>query len=289
MKNWLPTLGRRLLWLASVTILGGFLSATLVRYSPGYGTDERELDFRLNQSSVEAIRNGHSHEGSLVGFYGKYLFAAAHGDFGISESLQQPISGLIKERLPVTLRSVLLGMFVAWSAAFALAVSSLFSRGWIFGLPGTLLSGFLLALPSAVVALFSVYLRAPVFVAIAAVTFPRLFRYTRNLLKDALAQPHVLAARARGIGRTRIFLRHVFPPAAPGLVALLGISVSIAFGSAVPIEALCDSAGIGQLAWSAAMNRDMPLIMSLTLVVTVITIISNSLAADAASLFKRAA
>jgi len=289
MKNWLPTLGRRLLWLASVTILGGLLSATLVRYSPGYGTDERELDPRLSQSSVEAIRNERSHDGSLVRFYGKFLFAAVHGDFGISESLQQPISSLIKERLPLTMRSVSLGMFVAWSAAFALASASLSSRGWIFGLPGTLLSGFLLALPSAVVALFSVYLRAPVFVAIAAVTFPRLFRYTRNLLKDALGQPHVLAARARGIGRARIFLRHVFPPAAPGLVALLGISVSIAFGAAVPMEALCDSAGIGQLAWNAALNRDMPLIMSLTLIVTLITIVCNSVAADAASLFKGAA
>jgi ABC-type dipeptide/oligopeptide/nickel transport system permease component len=50
------------------------------------------------------------------------------------------------------------------------------------------------------------------------------------------------------------------------------------FGTAVPIEALCDSAGIGQLAWYAAINRDLPLIMNLTLIVTLITVACNSLA-----------
>lgn len=289
MKKWFPMLMRKLFSLVALALLGGLLSATLVRYAPGYGVDERELDPRLTQSSVEAIRNERSHNGNLIRFYGKYLIGAAHGDFGISESLQRPISGLVKERLPVTARSVLLGMCAAWSVAFALAIASLSTRGWVFGVPATFFGGFLLALPSGVVALFSVYLRAPVFVAIAAVTFPRLFRYTRNLLADALSQPHVLAARARGIGRWHIFIRHVFPPAAPGLVALMGISVSIAFGAAIPIEGLCDSAGIGQLAWNAALNRDMPLIMSLTLVVTLITVACNSMAADAANLFKRTA
>lgn len=288
MKKILPVVFRKLTSLLVLSLLGALLSATLLRFSPGYGVDEREIDSRLSQSSVDAIRNEHTRNSGLFHFFGEYLVGAAHGDFGISESLQQPVFALVKERLPVTAKSVSLGLFSAWSLALALAIASLSARGWLFGVPSTLLSGLLLALPSGVVALFSVYLRAPVFVAIAAVTFPRLYRYSRNLLVDALNRPHVLAARARGVGKLHIFLRHVFPPAAPGLVALLGISVSIAFGAAIPIEALSDSAGIGQLAWNAALNRDMPLLTSLTLVVTLITIASNSIAADAATLFKRA-
>ena len=62
------------------------------------------------------------------------------------------------------------------------------------------------------------------------------------------------------------------------LFALLGVSTSMAFGAAIPIEALSDSPGIGQLAWFAAINRDLPLIMNLTLIVTLITVTSNSLA-----------
>jgi len=52
----------------------------------------------------------------------------------------------------------------------------------------------------------------------------------------------------------------------------------MAFGAAIPIEALCDSPGIGQLAWQAALNRDLPLIMNLTLLVTIVTVATNSLA-----------
>src|SRR5262249_14304743 len=119
---------------------------------------------------------------------------------------------------------------------------------------------------------------APGFVAIAVVIFPKLFRYLRNLLAHAYAQPYVLAAQARGIGRARILFRHIFPIVSPTLLALLGVSLSLALGAAIPIEALCDSPGVGQLAWQAALNRDLPLVMNLTLVITLITVAANSFA-----------
>jgi len=128
------------------------------------------------------------------------------------------------------------------------------------------------------VAIVAVYLHVPVFAAIAVVTFPKLFRYLRNLLAHAFEQPYILAARARGVGNTRIVFRHVLSLSAPALCALLGISLSLAFGAAIPLEALCDSPGIGQLAWQAALNRDLPLITSLTLLVTLVTVAANSLA-----------
>ena len=285
MTQWFPTLLRRLLALILLTLAGGFLAATLVRYSPGFGVDERELDPRLSQSSLEWIRS--QHQQSLIRYYGSYLWAAIHGDLGVSESLHRPISQLLNERFRVTLRSVSLAVLVAWSAAFALATLTWLFRGWIFDLSCTLLSGFLLSLPAAVIALLFVYLRAPVFLAIAVVLFPKLFRFIHNILSHASVQPHVLAAKARGIGKSQIFLRHMLAPAATTLVALLGISTSMGFGSAVPIEALCDSAGIGQLAWFAAMNRDLPLIMNLTLVATLITVACNSLADYSSRLISR--
>jgi peptide/nickel transport system permease protein len=287
MNRWLPNLGRRVLLLITLTILGGLLSATLVRYSPGYGVDERELDPRFSRTSVEAIRKQHRQDSNLFRYYGEYLSAAMHGDFGTSESLQRPVSDLVKERFPVTAHSVLFGLATAWAMALALAVVGLLYCGLIFEVSSTLLSGLLLALPSAVIALLFVYLRAPVFLAIAIVTFPKLFRFIRNLLAHAYGQPHVLAARARGIGAVRIFLGHVVPLVAPALLSLLGVSISIAFGAAIPIEALCDSAGIGQLAWSAALNRDLPLVMNLTVIVTLITVACNSVAECSSKVFAR--
>jgi peptide/nickel transport system permease protein len=55
------------------------------------------------------------------------------------------------------------------------------------------------------------------------------------------------------------------------------VSFTIAFGAAIPIEALCDSPGLGQLAWQAALGRDLPLIVNLTLIVSLVMFAANSL------------
>lgn len=267
--------------LVALCLLGGLLSASLVRFAPGYGMDERELDPRFSRASIEAIRNSRRLNGGLLSYYAHYLAKALHGDFGTSEWLQQPISSLIKERFPVTAKSVLIGVSLAWGLSLVISVASVLFRGLFFDISGTLVSGILIALPAAVVAIFSVYLRAPVSLAIAVVTFPKLFRYLRNLLTHSYAQPYILSAHARGLGQTRILFHHVFPLASPALFALFGVSLSMAFGAAIPIEALCDSPGVGQLAWQAALNRDLPLIMNLTLLITLITVAANLLASIA--------
>lgn len=278
MRERIQRTGGKLLALVALPLLGGLLSASLVRFAPGYGVDERELDPRLSSATVAAIRNSHRLHSGLLSYYGHYLARAVHGDLGYSEWLGRPISSLIKERFPVTAKSVASGVFLAWLLALAMSLASVRFDGFFLDLSGTLLSGALIALPAAVVAIFAVYLRAPVFSAIAVVTFPKLFRYLRNLLTHAYAEPCVLAARARGIAQTRILFHHVLPLAAPALLALLGVSLSTALGAAIPIEALCDSPGVGQLAWQAALNRDLPLIMNLTLLVTLIAVAANSLA-----------
>jgi peptide/nickel transport system permease protein len=278
MRKGIQIIGRQLLTLLVLGLVGSLLSASLVRFAPGYGVDERELDPRLSQASVEAIRNSHRLNGGLLSYYGHYLASALHGDFGTSEWLERPVSSLIKERFPVTVRSVVLGVCLAWATALGISLAGLFFRGFFLDLSGTLLSSVLIALPTAVIAIFSVYLRAPVFLAIAVVMFPKLFRYLRNLLTEAYAQPYILAAQARGIGQAKILFQHVLPLASPALFALFGVSLSMAFGAAIPIEALCDSPGVGQLAWQAALNRDLPLIMNLTLLITLITVAGNLLA-----------
>ena len=65
-------------------------------------------------------------------------------------------------------------------------------------------------------------------------------------------------------------------PVAPQLLALAGVTVSLAFGAAIPVEAIADSPGIGQLAWQAALGRDLPVLVNLTLLVTAFTLIANS-------------
>jgi peptide/nickel transport system permease protein len=278
---------RRFLVLICLGLGGALLSATLVRFAPGFGVEERELDPRWNAQSVEALRQKQAlHEG-LASYYFHYLSALAHGDLGESDSLKMPVRELLRQRLPVTGNSVVRGLGIAWLAAALLASLGLASRGWIYEASSTAFNSFLLSLPSAVVAMLAVHLRAPVFCAIGVVVFPRLYRYIRSLLVRSYDQPHVLAARARGLGSSAIFWRHVLPIAAPPLLALFGVSFAIAFGAAIPIEALCDSPGMGQLAWQAALSRDLPLIVNVTLIVCLVMLAANSFADLAGRVFAR--
>ncbi len=114
--------------------------------------------------------------------------------------------------------------------------------------------------------------------AIALVVFPHVYRYAKNLLMATYQSPHVLAAQAKGLSSSRILLAHVFAPAAPQLAALAGISVSLAFGASIPIEVISDAPGVGQLAWKAAMDRDLPLLVNITVLVALMTLVANSLA-----------
>jgi peptide/nickel transport system permease protein len=278
MTQWISKLAQRLLLLTALAIVGALLCATMVRFAPGYGVDERDLDFRLSQSSRDAIRNEHQLSGGLLSYYGAYISGLVHGNLGTSAFLQRPVTGLLKERVPLTARAVFLGLATAWMAASLLSLLTIRWQSYVLEYSATAATGLLIALPTAVVALLCLYLRAPVFLGIAVITLPKLFRYQYNILAQAIAQPCVLAARARGVGSNRILFRHVIPVAWHPLVALLGVSASMALGAAIPLEALSDSPGMGQLAWQAALNRDLPLLTSITLFVTLLTVGVNFLA-----------
>ncbi len=198
-----------------------------------------------------------------------------HGDFGVSPTLNRPISELIAARLPVTLRLMGGGIAMAWFAALALAVMS---RCKAVSRIGGAVSTCALCLPSAVVALLVFSLGGPVSVAIPLVLFPRLFETVRNLLENAYTSPHIMMARAKGVSSPGILLRHALPVCVPELLALAGVSGMMAFGAAIPIETLCDIPGLGQLAWEAATARDLPLLVMLTLLIAIATQVVNAAA-----------
>jgi peptide/nickel transport system permease protein len=257
-------------------LLGGFLGATLVRLAPGFGVDEEELDTRLNAQSLQALRGQQASEKNLFVFYLHYLNRLLHGDLGVSRTLQRPVSQLVAERLPETLTSVGLGLALGWALGLSLAIIVVMSRAWYFDLLASSLAGLLLCLPAAVLALLFVMAQAPVRLILGLIVFPKVFRYSRNLLTRSSSLPHVLTARAKGLGDLRVLFWHILPTATPQLLALAGVSVSLAFAAAIPMEALCDLPGVGQLAWKAALGRDVPLLVNLTMIVTLVTLVANS-------------
>src|ERR1700684_3490351 len=267
---------QKLAAIVALVLLGGLLSATLVRLAPGFDADERELDPGLNAESVRALRQSRAGEHNILRFYAGYLRGAMHGDLGTSHALGQPVESLLRERWPVTARVAGIGLLLAWILASTLAFTACLWRLPVFVIFGTTVSGAFLCIPAAVLALLSVILNVPGYLAIALIVFPKIYRYSRNLFAKAYGMPHITAARARGLSETRILACHVLPLAGPQMMALAGITVSVALGAAIPVEVLCGLPGIGQLAWQAALSRDLPLLVNLTVMVTLVTLLANS-------------
>jgi peptide/nickel transport system permease protein len=269
---------RQIFILILTLALGGFFGCLLLRYGPGFQTDERDVDQRYSAATLEALHHERDGERNIGRFYIDYLARAIHGDFGISRSFQQPVGQLIAARAPATLKLIALGLAAGWIPGLLLGIASALRPRGPIPIVSEILAGFFLCFPAAVLALLLFLAGGPASVVIAAAIFPRVYRYSQALLAESLALPQVLNAAARGVNRMRIFAAYVMPPAIAPLAALLGVCVTLAFGAAIPVEVICDVPGLGQLAWKAAIARDLPLLAAMTLIVTGVTLTANSVA-----------
>ena len=272
----LKSIAYRLVILAATIVAGGLLSATLARYAPGFGADERQLDARLSSESIQAIRSASREERSIATYYARSLLRLARGDLGNSRSLQRPVRELLAERGAVTLRLVGAGLAIAWGFALLLVLAS-----WIFHSEAVekacaVGAGLLLCLPAGAMALLLILLNGPGYVALALVVFPKVHRYLSDLVGATARMSHIVTAKARGISEVRILCWHVVPVIRREVLALAGVSVGLAISAAIPVEALCGIPGVGQLAWQSALARDIPVLIVVSLLVIAFTVVANS-------------
>ena len=264
--------------MGALIVLSGLACACLVRYAPGALVDERELNQRASEETLAALREHKAQQSDVAANFVDYLRGLRRGDLGYSESNNSPIAALLTDRAPQTLRDLGLGLAGAWLLGLGFAIpAGLYPKAWWLDAGLTAAAGLLLSLPAALIAYLyllagadSVTGTASRFV-LAMVLAPKIFQYSRNILAAAYGAPDVEMARARGIRESNVLWRHVLPSIAPQLGALAAASVSIAIGAAIPIEAICDVPGLGRLAWQAAMARDLPLLINLTMLVALAT------------------
>ncbi len=267
---------RRLILALFTVAVGGFIAAMLARYAPGFETDERQLDPRLSRESVAALAAQHEQERNIFRYYVQYTGAMLHGQFGNSRSLNRPVRDLLLERSGVTVALVAKGMALAWLSALLLALLNFILCSRLFNIPVTLANGTLLCLPAAVVALLSVILGKPGYLAIALILLPKVYSYLYKSVEAARQMPHIVTARAKGLSESRVLLWHVVPVIRREIFALAGVSISMAISAAIPVEALCSIPGLGQLAWQSALARDLPVLIIIAMLVIACVTVANS-------------
>ncbi|MFI0846721.1 ABC transporter permease [Mesorhizobium sp. IMUNJ 23232] len=288
----------------AIVVIGGFL---LLEAAPGDAVDAYVVSIGGDAQMIAELRQSWGLDQSALARLGFYLWSLAHLDLGQSVAFSRPVLDVVMERLPNTL--LLMGSATALSFSLG-SLLGIFAGSRPGSFHDRLLSigslalyavpGFWLGLVLTVV--FAVQLRwLPVsgmetiasgkhglergldiarhlVLPVASLGFIYLALYLRVMragMAEAWRMDFVLAARARGVPRRRIVIRHVARNALLPLVTMLGLQSAAMLGGSVVIESLFSVPGLGRLAQEAVNARDTPLLLGIILVSAVLVIIIN--------------
>jgi peptide/nickel transport system permease protein len=267
MKSFLATLQSlsRGVCVVALVMIGTTL---LVRFAPGYLSDAREMDARYSGAAKDELSLVAAQSRSPLRMVLNEFSTWIRGNGGISREYGVPVLELLRPRMSVTGRLLFKALGLSWLLTVVAAVLSNCGRRPLFlwQVPSTLL----LVIPTA--ALATVCLIAgsggPVLVMVLCLA-ARDFKFLHSAFGDAWLKPHVLHARCQGIPSARIFAAHILPAIAPQLGALASLSIVTALSALVPVEVIFNVPGVGQLAWNAAINRDLPVLLAATMIMAV--------------------
>lgn len=258
----------RLARTVAVIVLVVVGTTALVRFAPGYFSDAREMDGRYAaieraELAAEAARNR-----SLAQMLGEEIGGWVRGNSGVSRQFGVPVWELIEPRLAVSGALLVRGIALAWGLALC---ASLFSSA---GRNPSLLwqapAAILLAVPAAALATLCLLVNSggPVLV-LALLLAARDFKFLHRALHKAWLDPHILQARAQGVRPLNLLRAHVLPALLPQLGALASLSIVTALSALVPVEVIFNVPGLGELAWNAAINRDLPVLLFVTTILAI--------------------
>jgi len=119
---------------------------------------------------------------------------------------------------------------------------------------------------------------------LALVGIAGIARFVRGAMVDAMRQPFVRAARAKGLRESRVLLRHALRNAAGPVLTLFGLQLPALFSGVVFVESIFAWPGMGRVTVQAVLARDYPVVLAATAVFAVLVVAGNLLADALAAL-----
>jgi ABC-type dipeptide/oligopeptide/nickel transport system permease component len=277
---------RRLLLTIPVLLGVATLVFALIHFIPG-DPAQAMLGEGASPEDVAQLRARLGLDRPLLVQYGVFLNGALHGDLGVSLRNDQPVAKQILERMPATAELAFAAMAVALLIALPLGIVAAVWRGsWIdhtamtLSLVGISIPNFWLGPMMAIV--FAIQLGwLPVggtgtlahlvlpSVTLGAALAAILARMTRASLLEELREPYVLAARAKGVSRSRAVLHHAFRNSLIPIVTILGLQFGVVLTGAVITETIFAWPGIGRLLIQSISFRDYPTVQGCVLLIAI--------------------
>ncbi len=286
---------RRLIQSALILLGVSFITYVLLFVLPA--DPVRQIAGRAaTAQTVENIRQQLGLDQPFLVQYGRYLANLVQGDLGRSYLQKTEVGDLITSRLPATLLLMLAGIAAELVLGLTMGIAAALMRGR-FGDQVLMMTSFVtVSAPQFVVSLLMLYIFAvklgwfPIggygtaaHLVLPAVTLGILgsgwySRMMRSSMIEVLRADYIRTARAKGLGRARVVLRHALPNAVLPIIAMIGIDIGIFMGGIVVVESVFGWPGIGQLAWQAIQRVDIPIIMGVTLVSALAIVVGNLIA-----------
>lgn len=245
------------------------------------------------QEVIDQYREALGLDKPLWSQYTAYLGQLLQGDFGYSVHTGLPSVQVFLARLPSTLFLGGTALAVALAAGLPLGAIAALNRGKPIDRLVMGFSVFAFALPNFLFGLVIILIGALVFQTYIGsnpdsfldVLFPALTlglasmgafaRFARSSLLETINAPFMVAAEARGIGRTRRLLRHAVPNASIPLVTLIGLSLGGLIAGSIVTEQVFGWPGVGQLLVRSVATRDIATVQFIVLAVAVTMILAN--------------
>ncbi len=291
---------RRLLSALPILLIVSLITFAMIHLIPG-DPATAIAGLSATPQQVAAIRHDLGLDQPLAEQFVRWYANLLHGDLGRSLLLGQPVLQATLYRLPVTIGLSLYALVITLAIGLITGVvAALRQNTWVdqaammFAMIGISLPNFYLGL--LMIILFSVdlgWLPSGGYVPLlddplgwlAGMTMPAvslalllvglLARITRSTMLEVLRQDYIRTARAKGLPRRQVVVKHALSNAMIPIVTVIGIIVSLLISGSVVTETLFSIPGIGQLLTSAVLNRDYPMVQGGLLIVTALLVLVN--------------
>lgn len=247
----------------------------------------------LTDEQMESLKAQHGLDQPLLTQYFQRLGSLLTGDLGISITSGRPVTQTIGSVLPSTLQLAGASLVLAIGLGFILALAVGFAgsrgaRNFLLSLPPLAMTLPVFWLGLILIQLFSFRLgwlpavgnsgwRHLVLPAIT-LAVPGAAIIAQVLAKSLLATlrlPFVEMARAKGVGRSAVLLRHAFRNSVIPAMTMVGMMVAGVLGGAVVVETVFSRAGVGRLAHEAAGAQDFPVIQGIVVLAAAVFALSS--------------
>ena len=240
------------------------------------------------QADIDAIRKAYGLDRPVLTQFFDWVGRALTGDLGESYFFKARVSTLIAERMPVTLTLGLTGLVIALVVSLPLGILAAVRENTaldrcvqLVALLGQAMPSFWLGLilmiflglqlgwlPISGTGSWQHFVMPGIVLAFSAI--PALTRLTRAGMIQAMGSDYIRTARAKGLSRASILLKHALRNAAIPVVAIAAVQLGFMLGGSIVIEQVFALHGVGFLAWESIAKNDCPVVQAVVLVLAVI-------------------